>query len=258
MNKTKIEWCDQTWNPVTGCLHGCEYCYARRIARRFCHDPWNTVEDGINHYVGLPMQNEHYKGGKIDPYPYGFDPTFHSYRLEELARKTKPQNIFVCSMADLFGSWVPDKWIQEVFKACEAAPQHNYLFLTKNPYRYLQLLLKGYLIGGSHVWLGTTLNGEEKLPFNARDSKQNFISLEPILSPVSNKFPFTNIQWVIIGAETGNRKGKVIPKKEWVDDIVAECRKSSVPVFMKNSLLEIMGADFVQEYPTDLLKVVKQ
>lgn len=35
MDKTKIEWADATWNPVTGCFHSCEYCYARRIAERF-------------------------------------------------------------------------------------------------------------------------------------------------------------------------------------------------------------------------------
>ena len=35
MNKTKIEWCDATWNPVVGCKHGCDYCYAKRIAARF-------------------------------------------------------------------------------------------------------------------------------------------------------------------------------------------------------------------------------
>ena len=43
MNKTKIDWCDSTWNPVTGCLHGCEYCYARGIANRFSShgDKWD-------------------------------------------------------------------------------------------------------------------------------------------------------------------------------------------------------------------------
>ncbi|MFR1061782.1 MAG: DUF5131 family protein [Enterocloster sp.] len=59
-------------------------------------------------------------------------PTFHKYRLNEYQNK-KSRNIFVCSMADLFGEWVPDEWIEEVFEACDNAPQHNYLFLTKNP-----------------------------------------------------------------------------------------------------------------------------
>lgn len=38
MNKSAIDWCDFTWNPVTGCPKGCHYCYARRQARRFCGD----------------------------------------------------------------------------------------------------------------------------------------------------------------------------------------------------------------------------
>lgn len=50
MDKTKIDWCDSTWNPVTGCLHGCEYCYARRIAERFAgfepgeNGEWNMIQ----------------------------------------------------------------------------------------------------------------------------------------------------------------------------------------------------------------------
>ena len=35
MNKSLIEWCDFTWNPVTGCQHGCLYCYAAKQANRF-------------------------------------------------------------------------------------------------------------------------------------------------------------------------------------------------------------------------------
>ena len=67
------------------------------------------------------------------PYPFGFKPTFHRYRLNQPMRWTKPRDIFVCSMADLFGEWVPTEWISAVIEACKAAPQHRYLFLTKNP-----------------------------------------------------------------------------------------------------------------------------
>ena len=55
--------------------------------------------------------------------------------------------------------------------------------------------------------------------------------------------------WVIIGAETGNRKGKVIPEKSWIDDIATECQNYNVPIFMKESLRSLMGTDFVQQYP---------
>ena len=107
MKKTKIEWCDSTWNPVTGCLHGCEYCYARRITERF----GNKLPD-FSVYPKM-YENCHMVDSKFtdNPYPHGFEPTFHAYRLDEPARLTKPRNIFVCSMADLFGEWVPDEWI---------------------------------------------------------------------------------------------------------------------------------------------------
>ena len=126
MQKTKSEWCDSTWNPVTGCLHTCEYCYARRIAERFGtlnkgpqpeDEGLSFVPDEPERFWELdePVRNE---AGKIEPFPADFYPTLHRYRLNEPARNKKPQNIFVCSMADLFGEWVPDEWIEEVMNAC--------------------------------------------------------------------------------------------------------------------------------------------
>lgn len=153
MVKTKIEWCDSTWNPVTGCLHGCEYCYARGIAKRFggANDgevdyegeaiwTFEGEESGEIHVLDDPAQWYSDDGRTVRnaPYPFYFDPTLHRYRLNDYIGK-KGRNIFVCSMADLFGDWVPDSWIEEVFAACEKAPQHKYLFLTKNPQRYADL-----------------------------------------------------------------------------------------------------------------------
>lgn len=104
MNKTKIDWSDSTWNPVTGCLHGCEYCYARGIANRF----GKNLPDFS--YFANTNKGLHILDNKIDntPYPFCFEPTFHAYRLDEYANK-KGRNIFVCSMADLFGEWVPNE-----------------------------------------------------------------------------------------------------------------------------------------------------
>ena len=143
MKETKIEWCDSTWNPVTGCFHGCEYCYARGIAKRFggasrtdyegdCD--WCAEAEGRIHDLHDPVEDPD-RGKSKAPYPFEFDPTFHRYRLKQPKVWHEPRVIFVCSMADLFGEWVPDEWIDEVFKVCEEAPQHTYLFLTKNPSR---------------------------------------------------------------------------------------------------------------------------
>lgn len=107
MNKSKIEWCDSTWNPVTGCLHGCTYCYAEKIAKRFAKAPEvnKNAEQIFEETFNLPSSNEIHTiensvcvNGEKDLYPYEFEPTFHKYRLEEPSKKTKPQNIFVCSM----------------------------------------------------------------------------------------------------------------------------------------------------------------
>ena len=138
MNKTDIEWADMTWNPVVGCEHNCEYCYARRIAKRF--GGYDKGDGTITTHNPLPRAELHQpltitrSSGKTvkSPFPFGFEPTLLCYRLEEPQHIKEPQTIFVCSMADLFGRWVPTRWIVEVLDACAAAPQHRYMFLTKN------------------------------------------------------------------------------------------------------------------------------
>lgn len=140
MNKSAIDWCDFSWNPVTGCNFGCEYCYAQRQATRFAGNiRMNMTSEQLKtEAAGLYVLEQPFKNytGAVLPFPAGFAPTFHKYRLGDPAKKKKPANIFVCSMADLFGDWIPDEWIEAVFEACKAAPQHNYLFLTKSPGRY--------------------------------------------------------------------------------------------------------------------------
>lgn len=272
--KTKIDWCDATWNPVTGCLHGCEYCYARRIAERFgggCevaphyHDVEDSVEnvgviythsDKTNHVLDRPYYDA--KLGRAVPYPYYFDPTFHRYKLDEPTRWKNPRTIFVCSMADLFGEWVPDEWIAEVFAACKAAPQHRYLFLTKNPHRYIDLAQKGKLPRDSNMWYGSTTTTTDVESFYDLTAN-TFISIEPIqecfcaMEEVNNPFSALNTtNWIIVGAETGSRKGKVIPRREWITDLRDACAQNHIPLFMKESLRPLMGDDFRQEFPWEV------
>lgn len=203
MNKTKIDWCDSTWNPVTGCFNDCEYCYARRMAERF---------GGSQKYANIFEENEPVIGtdGRALAYPHSFSPTFLRYRLNDYISK-KGRNIFVCSMADLFGDWVPDSWIKEVFEVCEKAPQHNYLFLTKNPLRYQELSDKGMLICAKNMWYGwsETKNTPHKL-FSLPKGANTFVSVEPLLEPLHPSLA----DWIIVGAETGRRKERVIPKKK--------------------------------------------
>lgn len=259
MNKSKIEWCDDTWNPVTGCLHDCPYCYARRIANRFGKGSAPTGNQNIHElYEKHYDKPEEHMSYEHDPYPWLFEPTFHRYRLDEPERKTRPRKIFVCSMADLFGDWVPDEWLQEVFDACGRAPQHKYLFLTKNPSKYESLW-----DATDNLWFGATATNKNSLNsaldsfmqqrVNAEKYLNTFLSIEPLIERIEiNQLDgyFSCTDWVIIGAQTG--PGAVQPQREWVDHIVGRCKESGIPVFMKNSLKELMGDDFIQEWPEGL------
>lgn len=246
MNKTKIEWADYTWNPLTGCMHGCEYCYARGIAERFS----DRLEDGSIPKIGGSGIIEY--GKKTSPFPHGFEPTFRSYKLDEPQEVKKPQNIFVCSMSDLFGNWVPDRWIKEVFEACKKAPQHNYLFLTKNPDKYVELASRGNL--PLKHWYGFTLTGKEELPKQLYSNWRTFVSIEPMLAmPDLGLFDRDNLCWVILGAQTGPGSAQYQPKKEWIEDIVKKCEEREIPVLMKDSLIPIVGEDNMKrEYPKQL------
>lgn len=269
MEKTRIDWCDSTWNPVTGCLHGCEYCYASDIAHRF--GGW-TNSDGDMHHDEI-LKNESkireldepmtvFREGKTifsgkyqkAPYPYNFIPTFHRYRLNDYIEK-KGRNIFVCSMADLFGEWVPDSWIEEVFKACDKAPQHNYLFLTKNPARYVELINNTdfFVKTKQNMWFGYSYTGKESKQWWNPDYNI-FVSVEPILEPIE----VPRCKWLVVGAETGRRKDKVIPKREWIEHLVYYCGKYNIPIFMKSSLAEIWGEPLIQEFPEELKRIKEE
>ncbi len=253
MNKTKIEWCDSTWNPVTGCLHGCEYCYARRIAERFGtlfkgdtmpeDEGLTFLPDEPDRFYELdePVRNDN---GKLEPYPANFYPTFHRYRLDDPQHIKKPQTIFVCSMAALFGDWVPYSWIEEIFAACEKAPQHRYLFLTKNPTRYHELALFNKLPASENYWYGSTITNTDDLFWHS-GSHNTFISVEPILG----NFTFGKdvpVDWVIIGAMTGPGSKEHQPTSETVFNIA----RATGPVFMKDSLIPIVGEENMRrEFP---------
>jgi protein gp37 len=221
MNKTKIEWCDMTLNPVVGCAYGCPFCYARRMNQRF-----GWIKDFSK-------------------------PQFFPERLEQLKSK-KPQVIFMDSMSDI-ADWKLD-WLETVYKAMAENPQHKYLFLTK---RIGQFMDKDYYLwnsrrtptGEQDFWLGISITCQNTVPFDFNGTG-DFWSIEPILEPVQCNFAEdTRPKWVIIGAETGNRRGKVIPQRKWIQSIVDECRAVNIPVFMKSSLADIWGEPLIQEFP---------
>lgn len=240
-NKTNdsIQWALWTWNPVTGCLHGCKYCYAREIA-----------------------ENSQFKG----VFPAGFKPLFRHDRLDAPKNtkvkvdleKPESKRVFVCSMADLFGKWVPSEWINKIIYATKQAPELEYLFLTKNPSRYLKIDMP------DNFWLGATVDTQvrvEKTIEIMRSVKSGgikWISFEPLLEPIMADF--TGIDWIVIGAQSGTRQpdGTKIdafsPKFEWVMDLVIQAGKAGCAVYMKQNLLgkvseQYPGVELIQEDP---------
>jgi len=209
-----------TWNPVTGCKHGCEYCYAYDFAEiRF-------------------------KGQK--GWENGFEPTFHEDRLDSPKNTVIPskhqgdpawQNVFVCSMADLFGEWVDQEWIDKIMQAVKESPQWNYIFLTKNPQRLLTVDFP------ENCWVGTTVDCQECVEqavevFEKLKAPVKFFSCEPMLTQLD----FTNLQcidWLILGGMSGtsnNRDGGQ-PEWNWVEKLLIQARKDKVAVYFKPNLL---------------------
>lgn len=223
LNKTNIEWCDLTWNPVVGCLHNCKdangkpYCYADKLHT---------------------MRHKAYMQGKLQNFPQYAkpfkEPQFFKNRLNEPFKLRKPSTIFVVSMGDLFGTWIPNEWIEQVIHIATSNRQHKFMFLTKNPKRYLEFQFT------ENCWLGTTVEKwEEKdrvkqlMIASIRHPKCNktFVSVEPLLSDMSN-VDFTGINLVIAGADTS--PGAKPPKSEWIESIFHDniFYKSNIKRFM--------------------------
>ena len=194
MNKTKIEWCDYTWNPIVGCSPisvGCENCYAEKIAKRFGM-PWGA-------------------------------PVFYPERLDEPQRVKKPSRVFVCSMSDIGHHQVRGEWITQILAACEKAPQHAYIFMTKRPGN---LGFYETIHGAKFMdhWLGVTVENSKSLKrwvgLNHVSAKVKFVSVEPMLGFVSFKKFVTKPDWVIAGPETGSSARPC--NAEWIEALSQE------------------------------------
>lgn len=223
-DKSKIEWTDATWNPVTGCTKvspGCAHCYAETFAKRF-------------------------RGVPDHPYQQGFDLKLWPDRLGLPLAWKERKMIFVNSMSDLFHEDVPDDFIAKVFDVMCRAKHHIFQVLTKRSERMLTWTIAHFRFDSSredgkavwppHVWLGVSLENQnytwrikhlQKSPAHIK-----FISIEPLLSHTSlDPSLLEAIQWIIVGGESGPRSRPMKP--EWVYEIRNQCEKYGVPFFFK-------------------------
>lgn len=207
--KTKIEWTDKTWNPVTGCSkvsEGCRNCYAERIAIRL----W-----GDRDFTEVRM---------------------HPERLREINKWKTPQRVFVNSMSDLFHEDVSDDFLNQVFSSMEAT-NHTFQILTKRPERMQKYLLwrwEGGRIPRQTIHVGVSVENRATLSridaLRKTPAAVRFISIEPLLEDIG-KIDLTWICWVVVGGESG--PGSRPCNINWVRSIVSQCKAAAVRVFVK-------------------------
>jgi protein gp37 len=208
--KKSIEYADRSWNPITGCTHYgndklCavwRWCWghkmACRLAGRFGYDAKNP-----------------------------FKPTFHEDKLEVPYRWHKPMRVDTCFMGDMFSNGMPTEWILRVLKVIEENPRHRFYLLTKNPSRMREFTFS------ENAWVGVTVNRQSDVyridEVRGVKAKIRYVSLEPIYERIHADF--SNIQWVILGAQTSP---ELQPRREWVEHILELA--DGIPVFMKDNL----------------------
>jgi len=220
MNKSKIEWCDYSINPVKGLCpvtckdnQGKEYCYARRMYKRFKWNPEIRYDETLLTYEHKPQ------------FPDG-------------------SRVFVGSTMELFGHWVDPKWLNDIFHDCWSRyPKVTFIFLTKQPQE-----LRKQSPFPRNCWIGCSATNSEQAvramtELDFIDARVKFLSLEPLLNNDGytpwEYIAFSKVNWVIIGQQTPVKKA-TMPKISWVEEIVRTSDKAGIPVFLKNNLRDLL------------------
>ncbi len=211
MNKSKIEWTEETWNPTTGCTKvsaGCKNCYAEVMAKRL-------------QAMGAPG------------YENGFEFSIMPERLEQPLKKKKPTKYFVNSMSDLFHEEMPEEFLDAIFEIIDRTPWHIYQILTKRENRMAEYFTNKTI--PPNVWLGVTVeNKKSGLPridkLRIQKATIKFLSIEPLLEDLG-KINLKGIHWVIVGGESGPKARQMKP--EWAINIKQQCAKQNVAFFFK-------------------------
>jgi len=210
--ESKIEWTEQTWNPVTGCTKispGCKYCYAEKMSHRL-------------------------QAMGASGYENAFELTLQPQRLNQPLGRKKATTYFVNSMSDLFHENVPDSYIEKVLSVMEQTPQHTYQVLTKRADR-LPLFFCNKKAPGN-MWLGVSVEDKEygipriKQLQAVKNVKIKFLSVEPLLEDIGI-INLDEIDWVIVGGESGKNARPM--KEQWAISIRNQCEAANVAFFFK-------------------------
>lgn len=213
MPKTKIAWTDETFNPLTGCSKvsdGCFNCWADEMAQKL--QMW-----------GSPR------------YSNGFKLTLHWDMLEIPYKWKKPKKVFSPSMSDLFHKYVPEDFILKFFKVMNETQHIQWQICTKRPERFAELNDK--IDWTDNIWLGITVESYKYLDridlLRNTGAKIKWVSFEPLIDNV-NSFDLADIDWVVVGGESGKKHQNIRPmKKEWVDYIYETARMFNTAFFFK-------------------------
>lgn len=264
-DNTKIEWCEATWNPVTGCTKvspGCDHCYAETFAERWRGTPGHHFEQG-------------------------FDLTLRAERLDQPLRWKRPRRIFVNSMSDLFHDDIPDEYIAHVFAIMALAESHTFQVLTKRHGRMRSLLrdekfaeeVQRYAVPQArlhglnttwaerttdprngplpNVWLGVSVENQKwadiRVPaLLGTPAAVRWLSCEPLLGPIDltncagvsaitkdwagdakngTGAPHPFVDWVVVGGESGRSARPMHP--DWARSLRDQCTAEGVPFLFK-------------------------
>ncbi len=208
---SKIEWTEQTWNPIVGCTKisaGCKHCYAETMAHRL-------------QAMGTPG------------YENGFALRLLPERLADPTKRQKPTVYFVNSMSDLFHEKVPESYIEQVFDVIAKTPQHHYQILTKRAARLARYFRDRTV--PPNVWLGVSVenrrHGVPRIDYlRTVPARIRFLSVEPLLEDVG-ALDLRDIHWVIVGGESGPKARPMKP--EWADAVRRQCAEQDVAFFFK-------------------------
>lgn len=269
-DNSEIQWCDASWNPTRGCTKispGCRSCYAEAFAERFRGAYQTRPDPNVPKVEGKkrPVIQVVDADGRPVPHAYhdGFDPRLAPEMLDLPLTWKKPKTIFVDSMSDLFMAEVPYEYIDQVFAVQLLSPRHTFQTLTKRSHRMMCYFKRPELyerileaarefrnarpellnVGISDprttlppwIWLGVSVEDKKYgLPriehLRRVPAALRFLSIEPLLENLGT-LDLTGISWVIVGGESGINAREC--ELDWIRDVVIQCRRQAVPVFVK-------------------------